>query len=95
MGTYKAKCDICCTENEVPTYDDWMCSKCRQPYDYNEGHRIRLTDAQLQALRHPTLALTPDERKAIEYLMLGGTEGPADTERAMLDIARKLLERTS
>jgi hypothetical protein len=51
MGTYTAKCDICHAENEVPNYGDWACSQCGQRYEYDEGHRILLTDAQLQTLR--------------------------------------------
>lgn len=51
MGTYKTKCDICGTENEVPNYDDWACSQCGQVYEYDEGHRIRLTPEQLETLR--------------------------------------------
>jgi hypothetical protein len=64
MGTYKAKCDICYTENEVPTYGDWDCSECRQPYEYDEGHRIHLTDAQLEWLRQRRI--TDEERQAIQ-----------------------------
>ena len=51
MGTYTAKCDICHAETEVPNYGDWTCSQCGQRYDYDEGHRIHLSDAQLQTLR--------------------------------------------
>lgn len=50
MGTYRTKCDICGTENEVPNYGDWDCSQCGQAYDYDECHRIRLSPEQLAVL---------------------------------------------
>lgn len=62
MGTYKAKCDICHAENEVPNYGDWACSQCGQRYEYDEGHRIRLTDAQLESLRNPPRWIPVSER---------------------------------
>jgi hypothetical protein len=62
MGTYTAKCDICFAENQVPNYGDWTCSQCRQPYDYDEGHRIHLTDAQMDDLRNPPRWITVSER---------------------------------
>ena len=62
MGTYTAKCDICFAENQVPNYGDWTCSQCRQPYDYDEGHRIHLTDAQMDDLRNPPRWIPVSER---------------------------------
>jgi hypothetical protein len=50
VGTYRTKCDICGTENEVPNYGDWDCSQCGQAYDYDECHRIRLSPEQLAVL---------------------------------------------
>jgi len=100
MGTYKAKCDICYTENEVPTYGDWACSECHQPYEYDEGHRIHLTDAQLEWLRQRRL--TDEQREAIAYgvLLCDATAGMAN-DRATIDgasraadVMRGLLERT-
>jgi hypothetical protein len=88
MGTYKAKCDICYTENEVPTYGDWTCSECHQPYEYDEGHRIHLTDAQLEWLRQRRI--TDEEREAI-----GGAIAYEHGRGAFAWAAtlRKLLER--
>jgi|688.fasta_scaffold2802062_1 hypothetical protein len=90
MGTYKAKCDICYAENEVPNYGDWTCSKCGQRYDYDEGHRIRLTEAQLQALRHQTPAITDLEREALvafarSWPAIGVTVEHAETLRRLLE----------
>ena len=62
MGTYTAKCDICFAENQVPNYGDWTCSQCRQPYDYDEGHRIHLNDAQMDDLRTPPRWIPVTER---------------------------------
>jgi len=42
--------------------------------------------------RAPTL--TDEEREAIEYLLLGGCEGPEDEEKAMREKVRAFLQRT-
>jgi len=42
--------------------------------------------------RSPTL--TDEEREAIEYLLLGGCEGPEDEEKAMREKVRAFLQRT-
>lgn len=38
--------------------------------------------------------LTDAERRAIEYLMMGGCEGPEEVEVAVRETARRLLART-
>jgi hypothetical protein len=38
--------------------------------------------------------LTDEEREAVEYLLLGGCEGPEDKEAAVRNVVRRLLERT-
>lgn len=96
MGTYKAKCDICYTENEVPAYGDWTCSECHQPYEYDEGHRIHLTDAQLEWLRQGRI--TDEERDAIAEAMRQVVESDCiATPHALevIDTLRGLLERTA
>ena len=62
MGTYIAKCDICGTENVVANYGDWACRECLQGYEYDECHRITLTDAQLSLLRNPPQWIPVDEK---------------------------------
>lgn len=47
----KINCDVCGAENIVQSYLDWMCSKCGQQYEYEEGHRIKLSEKQLNLLR--------------------------------------------
>jgi hypothetical protein len=42
--------------------------------------------------RSPTL--TDEEREAIEYLLLGGCEGPDDEEEAMREKLRAFVQRT-
>jgi hypothetical protein len=94
MGTYKAKCDICYTENEVPTYGDWTCSECHQPYEYDEGHRIHLTDAQLEWLRQGRI--TDEERDAIAEAMRQVVESDCIATPHALEVIgtlRGLLER--
>ena len=88
MGTYKTKCDICYTENEVPTYGDWDCSECHQPYEYDEGHRIHLTDAQLEWLRQGRL--TDAEREAIRSLAPSGDPLASRTVTLTPDVRRVL-----
>jgi len=39
-------------------------------------------------------ALTDEEREAIEYLLLGGCEGPDDEEEAMREKLRAFVQRT-
>jgi hypothetical protein len=93
MGTYKAKCDICYTENEVPNYGDWTCSECHQPYEYDEGHRIHLTEAQLKWLRQRPI--TDAEQRAIK----AGIEACEDipygsaTDQEAADTLKALLAR--
>lgn len=62
MSTYKTKCDICGAVNEVPTYGEWDCRQCGQGYTYDEGHQIRLTDAQWAMLRNRPRWIPVDER---------------------------------
>jgi len=90
MGTYKAKCDICYTENEVPTYGDWDCSKCHQPYEYDEGHRIHLTDAQLGWLRQQRI--TDAERTCLGYAI---RKMDAEYAAGPAGVLKELLERLS
>lgn len=47
---YATECQVCGAVQTVPTYDDWTCEKCGQPYEYNEGHRIILSPDQLRLL---------------------------------------------
>jgi len=42
----------------------------------------------------PKPTLTDEEREAVEYLLLGGCEGPEDKEAAVRTVVRRLLERT-
>jgi len=42
----------------------------------------------------PQPTLTDEEREAVEYLLLGGCEGPEDKEAAVRNVVRRLLERT-
>lgn len=45
-------CVVCEHVNEnVPVYGDWICSNCRQQYEYNEGHCIVLSSEQRRLLR--------------------------------------------
>ena len=67
MGTYKAKCDICFEETDVPSYGDWDCPHCHQPYTYDECHQIRLTDAQWEVLRNPSRWIPVTERLPEPY----------------------------
>jgi len=89
MGTYKAKCDICYTENEAPAYGDWTCSECHQPYEYDEGHRIHLTDAQLEWLRQRRL--TDEERDVLDRLAHDAANGRfVWTERVLRGVLSRL-----
>lgn len=60
--TYKTKCDICGAVNEVPNYGEWDCHQCGQGYTYDEGHQIRLTDAQWALLRNQPRWIPVEER---------------------------------
>ena len=62
MSTYKTKCDICGAVNEVPNYGEWDCCQCGQGYTYDEGHQIRLTDAQWALLRNQPRWVPVEER---------------------------------
>lgn len=62
MSTYETKCDTCGAVNEVPNYGDWDCCQCGQGYTYDEGHQIRLTDAQWALLRNQPRWIPVDER---------------------------------
>lgn len=62
MNTYKIKCDICGSVNEVPSYADWDCHNCGQVYAYDEGHQICLTDAQWAVLRSKSRWIPVSER---------------------------------
>jgi hypothetical protein len=46
----KTVCEICGCGQNVPKYDDWTCKDCGQKYEYNECHRIILTDKQKAVL---------------------------------------------
>lgn len=67
MSTYTAKCDICGTENVVANYGDWACRECLQGYEYDECHRITLTDAQLSLLRNLPQWIPVSERLPEEF----------------------------
>ena len=47
----KAKCILCGASKHVDSFDDWTCEKCGQQYEYEEGHRIVLTEEQIEWLR--------------------------------------------
>jgi hypothetical protein len=47
----QATCVVCDVRQAVEKYGDWECSQCRQEYAYDEGHTIKLTTAQVNALR--------------------------------------------
>ena len=64
MGTINnGCCDICRKPVQWPShYGDWSCPHCNQPYAYDEGFDIRLTDAQLELLRNPPRWISAGER---------------------------------
>lgn len=51
MSEYRATCLICGHVQLVYSYDDWTCEDCGQVYEYDEGHSIKLSAAQVAALR--------------------------------------------
>ena len=56
-------CDICQRPVQWPShYGDWECPHCHQPYEYDEGLRISLTDAQWALLRNPPRWIPVQER---------------------------------
>lgn len=56
-------CDICQRPVQWPShYGDWECPHCHQPYEYDEGLRISLTDAQWALLRNPPKWVSVEER---------------------------------
>jgi hypothetical protein len=56
-------CDICQRPVQWPShYGDWECPHCHQPYEYDEGLRISLTDAQWALLRNPPRWIPVEER---------------------------------
>lgn len=51
MSNYNHDCLICDHVQTVETYGDFECEICGQKYEYEEGHRILLSDKQLKLLR--------------------------------------------
>jgi len=63
-----AKCDICRKPVVWPShYGDWECPHCHQRYEYDEGLKITLTDAQWALLRNPPRWIPVSERPPEEY----------------------------
>jgi hypothetical protein len=63
MDKDAAKCDICRKPVVWPShYGDWECPHCHQPYEYDEGLKITLNDAQLALLRNPPRWIPVGER---------------------------------
>ena len=44
-------CLICGGRHVVHRYSEWVCHKCGQKYEYEEGHCILLTIEQREVLR--------------------------------------------
>ncbi len=57
----KAECAICEHSQEAPPHGNWTCEYCGQKYEYEEGHMIVLTKAQLEALRCLKISIYPFE----------------------------------
>jgi hypothetical protein len=51
MSNFNTVCLICGHEEDVDSYFDYVCGKCGQPYEYEEGHMISLTSEQVALLR--------------------------------------------
>ena len=63
MDKDAAKCDICRRPVVWPShYGDWECPHCHQRYEYDEGLKITLTDAQWALLRNPPRWIPVSER---------------------------------
>jgi len=63
MDKDAAKCDICRRPVVWPShYGDWECPHCHQRYEYDEGLKITLTDAQWALLRNPPRWISVAER---------------------------------
>jgi hypothetical protein len=63
MDKDAAKCDICRKPVVWPShYGDWECPHCHQPYEYDEGLKITLNDAQWAMLRNPPRWIPVGER---------------------------------
>jgi hypothetical protein len=56
MNAHEAKCLICDKEQLVETYGDFVCKGCGQPYQYDEGHCISLSEEQIKLLRSSAMA---------------------------------------
>ena len=52
--TKTVNCLICGHKEKEPEYRlmKWMCPKCNQNYDYEEGLQISLTSYQIELLLH-------------------------------------------
>jgi hypothetical protein len=84
MDKDAAKCDICRKPVVWPShYGDWECPHCHQRYEYDEGLKIKPTDAQWALLRNPPRWIAVQEQwpkhgsdvlvayKAGKYVLLG------------------------
>jgi hypothetical protein len=68
MDKDAAKCDICRRPVVWPShYGDWECPHCHQRYEYDEGLKITLTDAQWALLRNPPRWIPVSERLPERY----------------------------
>jgi hypothetical protein len=82
MDKDAAKCDICRKPVVWPShYGDWECPHCHQPYEYDEGLKITLNDAQWAILRNPPqwiqVSERPPESERVVLICHNGTVGMA------------------
>lgn len=60
-----AICDVCMGRQAAPDYQAWVCETCGQHYEYDECHRLKLSDRQCDILRilagQPPLLMSTDE----------------------------------